>query len=128
MDSAALAAALEAGSLPPAEFSHANHVRLGWHYLQRRSLRDAAYHLRDVLQAYVQKLGAGEKFHLTLTLSFMHLIYERMGPAEESWEDFCARNPDLFSEARSLIGQHYSAERLDAGRASFAESDRLPLP
>lgn len=128
MTEAELAAELERGTLPPAQFNHANHVRVGWHYLQRQSLRDAAYHLRDVLQAYVRKLGAEDKFHLTLTLAFMHLIFERMGSSGESWDSFRARNPDLFNDAHSLIGRHYSAGRLADGRQQFAEPDRRPLP
>jgi len=128
MDAASLAAALEDGTLPPAQFNHCNHVRVGWHYLCQRSLPEAAHQLRDVLQAYVRKLGAEDKFHLTLTLAFMHVIHARMGPADEPWESFAARNPDLFNDARSLIGRHYSAEQLSLGRQAFAEPDRRPLP
>ena len=128
MDTAQLAAALEDGSLPPAQFSHANHVRVGWHYLQQQPLREAAYHFRDVLIAYVRKLGAEDKFHLTLTLAFMHLIHQRMTVADESWEQFAVRNPDLFTDARGLIARHYSPDRLEQGRQAFAEPDISPLP
>lgn len=128
MDTATLVAALEAGTLPPAEFTHRNHVRAAWHYLRQRPLRDAAYGFRDTLIAYVRKLGAEDKFHLTLTLAFMHVIHERMGKSDESWDDFATRNPELFNGAKGLIARHYSPARLDQGRVHFAEPDLSALP
>jgi hypothetical protein len=128
MDEAALIAALEDGTLAPAEFTHANHVRTGWFYLRQLPLREAAHQFRDVLQAYVTRLGAQDKFHLTLTLAFMHLIHVRMRAEDEAWVSFAVRNTDLLSDAKSLIGQHYSATRLDAGQKDFAEPDLAPLP
>ena len=127
MEERELIAQLEAGTLDPREFSHHSHVRAGRHYLLALPLREAAHRFRDVLQAYVRKLGAEPKFHLTLTLAFMHLIHERMR-AGESWETFAARNPELFAEAKALIARHYSAPALERGRAQFVEPDRLALP
>lgn len=128
MDTATLVAELEAGTLAPAEFTHSNHVRAAWHVLRQRPLRDAAFHFRDTLIAYVCKLGAQDKFHLTLTLAFMHLIHARMAAADENWEEFAARNPELFSDAKGLIAAHYSPARLAEGRQSFTEPDLAPLP
>jgi hypothetical protein len=119
---------LEAGTLPAAEFSHRNHVRAGWFYLNQLPLRDAAHKFRDTLLRYVRGLGAEDKFHLTLTLAFMHVIRARMNEPSESWESFAARNPDLFDNARSLIARHYSAARMADGRHQFAEPDLAPLP
>ncbi len=128
MDEEALLRRLGDGTLPPAEFTHRNHVRAAWHCLRSRPLREAAHGFRDLLQAYVQRVGAAEKFHLTLTLAFMHIIHARMGRPEEGWEAFSGRNPDLFSDARSLIARHYSTAQIAAGRTQFAEPDGAPLP
>jgi hypothetical protein len=120
---------LDDGSLPPAEFSHRNHVRAAWHCLRRgATLRDAAYGFRDVLLRYVRSIGAEDKFHLTLTLAFMHIIHARMGMDGETWDAFAARNPDLFDNAKSLVARHYSAARIAAGKVEFAEPDGEPLP
>ena len=117
------------GSLPASEFSHRNHVRAAWHCLRGGDpLPQAAHRFRDLLLDYVRGVGAQDKFHLTLTLAFMHIIHARMGSPGEAWPAFEARNPDLFSSAQSLIARHYTAARMAAGRTRFAEPDLAPLP
>ena len=129
MDGAEILRRLTDGSLPPAAFTHSNHVQAAWQCLRNHDrLPDAAYAFRDTLLGYVRRAGAEDKFHLTLTLAFMHIIHARMGAADEAWDRFAARNPDLFSDARSLIGRHYSAARIAAGKVRFAEPDGAPLP
>jgi hypothetical protein len=129
MDGADLLRRLADGSLPGAEFTHRNHVHAAWQCLcEGPSLAGAAHRFRDLLQNYVRAVGAADKFHLTLTLAFMHIVHARMGPAAEGWPAFAARNPDLFDDARSLIARHYSAARMAAGRVQFAEPDGAPLP
>jgi len=118
---------LEDGTLPPSGFSHRNHVHVAWHYLQQRPLPQAAGHFAAVLRAYVARIGAADKFHLTLTMAFMHLIQVRRLP-DENWEAFALRNPELFEAARSLIARHYSPEALERGRKEFVEPDLEPLP
>ena len=120
---------LEDGSLAPADFTHLNHVHAAWQCLrQHDALPRAAHAFSDTLLAYVRRVGAEDKFHLTLTLAFMHIIHARMGADDEIWDVFEARNPDLFSDARSLVGRHYSAARIATGRHQFAEPDGAPLP
>jgi len=129
MDESELLRRLADGSLAPGEFTHRNHVRAAWRCLSEGpSLSAAAHRFRDLLLDYVRSVGALDKFHLTLTLAFMHIIHARMGDAGETWDAFAARNPDLLTDARSLIARHYSAARIAAGRAQFAEPDQAPLP
>ena len=128
MEEGELLRRLADGSLPPAEFTHRNHVRAAWQCLREGpSLPAAAHRFRDLLLGYVRSVGALDKFHLTLTLAFMHIIHARMRDGED-WPAFAVRNPDLFSDARSLIARHYSEARIAAGRAQFAEPDQAPLP
>ncbi len=127
MELPALIRALEDGTLPPSEFSHRSHVQAGWFYLQHWPLREAAHRFRDSLRAYVRGLGAEEKFHVTLTLAFMHLIHERTR-AGESWDAFAARNPELFDDARALMSRHYTADALARGGLAFVEPDCATLP
>jgi hypothetical protein len=125
-----LLVALENGTLPPAQFTHYNHVRAAWHCLQQLPLREAAHSFRDVLMSYVRKQGVEDKFHLTLTFAFMHLIHERIKATPGDWEDFVAANADLFSDARRLVSQYYSPGRLlsDNARRQFVEPDLAALP
>lgn len=124
-------AALEDGSLPLAEFTHRNHLRAGWLYLERHALPEAAMTCALAIQKYATRHGAPEKFHLTLTLAFMHIIAERREThPSRDWESFLAACPDLQRDAQQLIARHYSAPVLASERArkTFVPPDREPLP
>jgi hypothetical protein len=130
MDGEQLLAGLADGSLPPREFCHRNHVRAAWTCLQRMPLRVAAHRFGELLQRYVTQVGAEDKFHLTLTFAFMHLIHERMKASPADWDGFVATNPDLFADAKSLVARFYSPGRLMTveARRAFVEPDLAPLP
>ncbi len=124
-------AALEGGSLPLDEFTHRNHLRTGWLYLERHPLPEAAMYCALAIQKYATAQGKPEKFHLTLTLAFMHIIanLRERHPAND-WETFLAACPELLHDARQLIARHYSEPLLDSDRArkTFVPPDREPLP
>ena len=128
---AAFLAALENGSLPLDAFTHRNHLRAAWLYLERHPLPEAAMSCALAIQKYAVMHGAAEKFHLTLTLAFMHIIAElrEQHPAGD-WESFLAACPELQGDAKALIAQHYSESLLESTRAkrSFVPPDRAPLP
>jgi hypothetical protein len=130
IDSEQLLGGLARGTLPAAEFSHYNHVRAAWLVLQQLPLRVAAHHFAELLATYVRQVGAEDKFHLTLTFAFMHLIHQRMKTSPEDWEGFVQANPDLFTDAKSLVARYYSAGKLmtPEARKAFVEPDRAPLP
>lgn len=130
-DDAAFLMALEDGSLPREAFSHRNHLRAAWLYLERHPLPEAAMYCALSIQKYAGGLGVPEKFHLTLTLAFMHIIAElRVQHPAKSWETFLACCPDLQSDARVLLGRYYSEALLESERArrTFVPPDREPLP
>lgn len=123
--------ALENGSLPESEFTHRNHLRAGWLYLERHPLPEAAMACALAIQKYATGAGAPDKFHLTLTLAFMHIIADlrAVHPADD-WEAFLAVCPDLQRDAKALIAQHYSESLLasEQARRTFVPPDREPLP
>lgn len=124
-------AALEDGSLPPDQFSHRSHLRAAWLYLERHALAEAARRCALTIQRYATGLGVPEKFHLTLSLAFMHIVAEQkqQHPARD-WEAFLAACPDLQTNAQAIIGRYYSEAVLDSpqARRSFVPPDRAPLP
>jgi len=131
MNDAAFLAALEDGSLPLDAFTHRNHLRAGWLYLERHPLPEAAMYCALAIQKYAAMHGAAEKFHLTLTLAFMHIIADlRERHAGKDWDSFLASCPDLQGDAKALIARHYSEGVLDSTRAkrTFVPPDRKPLP
>lgn len=123
--------ALENGSLPSAEFSHCNHLRAAWLYLEQHPLPEAARRCALTIRRYATQLGAAEKFHFTLTLAFMHIIaaLREQHPAND-WETFLAACPTLLRDAKALIALHYSDAALtsDIARRDFVPPDRAPLP
>lgn len=123
--------ALESGSLPVAEFTHRNHLRAAWLYLERHPLPEAAMYCALAIQKYATLQGASEKFHLTLTLAFMHVVAElRVRHPAKDWEAFLAACPELQHNAKGIIARHYSAPVLESERArkTFVPPDREPLP
>ncbi|HEX7047408.1 MAG TPA: hypothetical protein VF275_07540 [Gammaproteobacteria bacterium] len=128
---AAFLEAFENGTLPESEFTHRNHLRAGWLYLETLPLPEAAMRCALSIQKYATGKGAPEKFHLTLTLAFMHVIADlrERHPADD-WETFLAACPDLQGNAKALIAQHYSESLLasEQARRTFVPPDREPLP
>jgi len=124
-------AALEDGSLPAAEFSHRSHLRAAWLYLEKQPLPKAAMYCALSIRAYATGLGVPEKFHLTLTLAFMHIIAGlRVRHPATSWEAFLAACPELQTNAHTLIARYYSSQLLESEKArkTFVPPDREPLP
>ena len=124
--------AFETLVLDPKHFNHRGHLRLAWCYLTWLPLGEAAQRCADSIRRFATHHGAPEKFHLTMTFAFMHLVNDRMrsAPAGEDFDGFCNRNPDLMRDGRALIGRYYSAKKLDdpAARMAFIEPDLMPLP
>lgn len=119
-------------SLDPNYFNHRGHLRLAWCYLTWLPLGEAAQRSADSIRRFATHQGQPEKFHVTMTLAFMHIVKDRMRGAQagEDFNGFCARNPDLLNDARALIGRYYSPGKLDdpAARMAFIAPDRKPLP
>lgn len=77
--------------------------------------------------------GAAMKYHHTLTMAILVILYSRMASQPqllEDWEAFASHCPDMLADPRAVILQHYSSERLDddSARKGFVEPDREPLP
>ncbi len=130
MGDADFLAAFENCSLDKDAFTHAGHVRLAWLCLQAESsLPRAAARCATAIKRFAGHHGASMKFHHTLTLAFMHLLHARF-QAQETFAVFCARNPELFENAKALIATHYSDTVLadQKARTEFIPPDRAPLP
>lgn len=124
-------AALESCELPEQEFNHRGHVRAAWLYLGKLSLPEAAQQCALSIQRYANHLGATDKFHLTLTLAWMHIIADlRQKHPADNWEEFAAACPGLFDEPGSLLQKYYREDTLfsDRARRSFVPPDLQALP
>ncbi|NKF22168.1 hypothetical protein [Solimonas marina] len=131
-DSAALLQTLADGSLPPARFTHAQHLKAGWACLRDAACAgDAETRFCTLLQTYVRHIGAQAKYHHTLSVALLRLIEarRRQMPAAD-WASFVAAFPELQRDALGLLHRHYSPARLDTAdaRAHFVAPDREALP
>ena len=126
MDDREFAAAFEACTLPSSLFDHRHHVRLAWIYLREEPVLDALAHYIRSLKRYAGSLGAGAKYHETITFAFLFLIHERMQRvAAETFDAFAAANPDLFEP---ILQRYYTPETLasELARTTFLMPDRSP--
>jgi hypothetical protein len=124
-----LAFAFEAGTLAPADFGHAEHVCLAWHYLSRDPLLVAARRPCDGLRRYTRSVGAADKYHETVTLAWLLLVHERRAlGGGDSWPAFRRGNPDLFETTARLLDGYYRPETLRSpvARRHFVLPDRVP--
>jgi hypothetical protein len=125
MTDSELLAAFEDASLEP--FHHADHIHMAWIYLGAFPLFEAMGRFIAALKRYATSRGAPDRYHETITLAYLLLVYERMRDGE-TWTAFAARNEDLLSWNSSALAAYYRAETLatNDARARFVLPDVQP--
>lgn len=121
-------AALEDCTLPADAFRHRDHLRAAWAYLERMPFGAALDCMRATLRRYASNLGQPGRYHETVTVAYMSLVqaHRELQPAAR-WEDFMARNPELF--APGLLASYYDRATLEsplARRVFMLEPRTLP--
>ena len=117
--------AIEEGSIDPAAFDHRAHVEAAWLLATRckAPFHEAYARLRAALLALATRAGRPDKYHETITLAFLSLVYERLAEGgsascfDQFWRD----------EAASLTMAHLNA-RLGSALSSPAARFGLVLP
>jgi hypothetical protein len=120
------------GTLPPASFRHADHVRAAWLTLRAHpgfaGLERYCAGIR-LLAAAAHKPGL---YHETITWAYLFLIRERIARMREphDWTEFAAANPDLFAWNPGALDALYRRETLqsDLARHCFVMPDRIEKP
>ena len=109
----------EACTLANGDFHHRDHVRLARAYLQRYPALQALTRFADGLRRFAAANGRPGLYHETITWAYFFLSLERLAaaPADESWEDFAARNADLLAWNPSVLDRYYDRETLFSDRA-----------
>jgi len=111
-----LVQAFESGDLE--EFPHQLHVRTAWCYLKRDPILVALPRFRAALQRFAAAKGKPDRYHETITIAFLLLIFERLDGARElAWEAFAARHPDLLQWPCPALLRLYDHDALDSARA-----------
>jgi hypothetical protein len=115
-DSAGLLADFETGQVDPAQFPHRKHVRVSYELLERHLFPEALLHLARGLRGLAAKAGKPEVYHETITTAFLALIAERRLRVRcADWDDFAARNSDLFR--KELLTDFYEPDLLQSSVA-----------
>ena len=113
------------------DFSHREHVRISWIYLQCLPTEAALREFVHDLKRLVAALGAESKYHETITWAFLLLIRERVERQEDAadWNRFEAENADLFERGGALLNRYYRSETLgsDLARRVFLMPDRASM-
>jgi hypothetical protein len=121
----------EAGTIPPADFSHRAHIRLAYVYLCQNDV-DTAHHLmRSALLAFLKHHGVNpSKYHETMTRAWIMATRHFMEntPSCDSSQDFIEQSPKMLDS--KIMMTHYSATVLfsDDARAQFVEPNLDPIP
>ena len=121
--------ALENGTLDPESFHHRDHIRLAWCLLQRDPFATALARFSEGLRRFAAGIGKPGVYHETITCAFIVLIRERM-QEDQGWEEFAAKNGDLFAWKPSVLDRYYTPETLasDRARQVFVMPDRVLGP
>ena len=116
----------ETGEFDPESFDHEAHVYVAWLYVQAYDLPVAIRRFDSALKRLTAQLGIPDKYHATITWTFLLLINERFRDNEE-WCAFCLRNQNLFNDSKAIVGRYYTDALLfsDRARQHFVLPDKL---
>ena len=122
--------AFESLKIPNEMFHHREHIRLAWIYSCEFSQEEALTRIVKGIQAFAKHHGAVEKYHHTITLAWMKLVWHaaRHSPTAPDFQTFAVTHPDLFRAKR--LEDYYSQARLrtDAARQQWLDPDLRALP
>jgi hypothetical protein len=124
--------AFEHCSLPESEWTHCAHVRMAWLYLRRGPLAEVLPTVQEGIKRFNSSLNKVLAYHETITQGFLTLIDHRMqcDKSVQTFDEFCARFPDLLDRKLTALLTHYYKETLfsSEARETFLEPDRSPFP
>jgi len=120
-----LVRAFEAASVDPAAFHHREHLYVAWCYLRELSLEDALARYVHFLKRLVVALGVPQKYHATMTWTYVVALYDAMAQAPElGFDALLDARPDLLDHRSGVLWKHYAKDELDSPEAR----ERFVLP
>jgi len=118
-------------TLPAEGFHHREHVKVVWLYLRRYPLIETLTRFSESLKRFATANGKPNLYHETITWAYALLINERMerNGRTQSWEEFAAKNADLFDWKNSVLKCFYREETLrsELARNTFVFPDKWML-
>ena len=118
----------EQGTLSPATFRHADHVRAAWLMLQAHPGFDGLERYCAGIRRLASAANKPRLYHETITWAYLLLIRERTArmPAEHTWPEFASSNSDLFAWNPGVLDCLYRKRTLqsDLARRCFVLPDK----
>jgi hypothetical protein len=111
----------------PAQFHHADHVRLAYAYLSEYPVLQALERFAGALKRYAAARGKANLYNETITHAYFFLIRERMARSRDTdWEEFARRNSDLLVWKDGILSRYYNETTLksDLARTVFVFPDK----
>ena len=106
----------ETCTFPAASFHHREHAKVVWFYLQRSSVLETLARFSDNLKRFAAANGKANRYHETITWSYVFLINERMerNGKGSGWDNFAKNNADLLSWKSNILKSYYSEQTLSS--------------
>jgi hypothetical protein len=118
MNAYALVRAFEAASVDPSAFHHREHLLVAFTYLRSMTLEQALARYVEHLRRLTVALGVPEKFHATMTWTYVVALADAMaehpGLGFDALLEAC---PQLLDHRAGVLAMHYDREELDSPRA-----------
>ena len=105
-------------NLNPEWFSHEAHLRLGWVYSYIYSIEKSEEKIRNAIKNFDGKYGDGTKYHETISVFMLRLIYAREKEnISITFSQFKEKNSDLFYKNKTFLAKYYSYDVLNNQQA-----------
>jgi len=99
-------------------FSHEAHLRLAWIHIKKYSLEKACQNICEQILLFDKTHDKGEKFHTTLTIASLKIMYHFMKKASsETFQGLLEEFPQLKTAFKELIDTHYSFDVYNSEQA-----------
>ena len=116
--------------LHPSLFGHEAHLRLAYIHIGKYGHDQAIKNICNQLMAYVDHLGATDKYNTTLTVAAIKAVHHFMKKSKASdFKGFIVEFPELKNEFKILMQSHYRFDIFNSQKAkkTFLEPDLIPL-
>lgn len=120
----------ESCQLDPAFFSHEAHLRLAYIHIKKYGEPKAIENVCNQLVAYVNHLGAKDKYNSTLTVAAIKAVYHFIQKSKsDDFKGFIEEFPQLKFEFKRLMECHYGFDIFNSQEAknTFLEPDLIPF-
>ena len=116
--------------LAPKLFNHEAHLRLAWLLLKEYGLEKGMNVIQTQILAFVDNLGATDKYNKTLTVAAVKAVHHFMGRSKAfNFTDFITEFPKLKHDFKGLMRQHYSFDIYNSleAKTTFLKPDLQPF-